>query len=134
MESRSWYSRLKKPRWAPPSWLFGPVWTVLYVIIAISFGTVFCEVAFGRVAFVTALPFVFNLVFNFAFSPIQFRLQNNFLASVDILLVVGTLIWALLSVWDASLGLRWVFYANLPYLGWGLFATWLQITVTRLNK
>ena len=41
MNTYNWYSQLIKPTWAPPSWLFGPVWTVLYAIIAVSFGTVF---------------------------------------------------------------------------------------------
>ena len=40
----SWYGKLVKPTWAPPSYLFGPVWTVLYIIVAISFGTVFYKV------------------------------------------------------------------------------------------
>jgi tryptophan-rich sensory protein len=52
---------------------------------------------------------------------------------VDILLVVATLIWALAAVWQASPDLRWVVYANIPYLLWGLFATVLQITITYLN-
>ena len=52
---------------------------------------------------------------------------------VAILLVVGTLAWALVAVWHASPGLRWVVYANIPYLLWGIFATILQITITYLN-
>ena len=58
---------------------------------------------------------------------------DNLLATLDILLVVGTLIWALVAVWHASPGLRWVVYANIPYLLWGIFATALQITITYLN-
>ena len=76
----------------------------------------------------------FNLVFNFAFTPLQFGLKNNFLASVDILLVSGTLIWALVVLWYNSTELRWVLYANIPYLFWVLFATFLQLTITYLNK
>ncbi len=41
MNSFEWYSQLIKPSWAPPAWLFGPVWTFLYILIAISFGRVF---------------------------------------------------------------------------------------------
>jgi benzodiazapine receptor len=133
MNSYTWYSLLLKPAWAPPGWLFGPVWTVLYIIIAISFGTVFYKALKGKLPWIVALPFVLNLIFNLAFTPIQFGLQNNLLAAGDILLVVGTLIWALVTAWNTSLDLRWVVYANIPYLLWGLFATALQLTITYLN-
>jgi tryptophan-rich sensory protein len=134
MNTYNWYSQLIKPTWAPPSWVFGPVWTMLYVIIAVTFGTVFYKAFTGKLAWIVALPFALNLVFNFAFTPIQFGLKNNILSSVDILLVVGTLIWALISLWYASPELRWVVYANIPYLLWGMFATGLQLTITFLNK
>jgi translocator protein len=133
MNTYNWYSTLIKPTWAPPSWLFGPVWTVLYVVIAVTYGTVFYKAWTGKLPWLVALPFALNLIFNFAFTPIQFGLQNNLLAMLDILLVVGTLIWALVAIWHASPSLRWVVYANIPYLAWGVFATTLQITITYLN-
>ena len=133
MNTVNWYSQLIKPGWAPPSWLFGPVWTVLYVIIIVTYGTVFFRTYTGRLSWVVALPFALNLIFNFAFTPIQFGLRNNLFAMLDILLVVITLIWALVAVWHASPDLRWVVYANVPYLLWGIFATALQITITYLN-
>jgi benzodiazapine receptor len=130
----NWYSTLRKPTWAPPSWLFGPVWSVLYVIITVSFGTVFYQTYTGGVTWLTALPFVLNLIFNFAFTPLQFRLKNNLLASADILLVLATLVWALLAVYQSTPELHWVSYANIPYLLWVSFATVLQLTITWLNK
>jgi len=133
MNTYNWYSQLIKPPWAPPSWLFGPVWTVLYAIIAVSYGTVFYRAFTGKLSWMVALPFALNLIFNLAFTPIQFGLKNNLLATLDILLVIGTLMWALVVVWHASPDLRWVVYANIPYLMWGLFATVLQITITYLN-
>jgi len=133
MNAYNWYSQLIKPLWAPPSWLFGPVWTILYAIIAVSFGTVFYRTFTGKLSWIVALPFALNLLFNFAFTPIQFGLKNNLLASVDILLVVGTLIWALYVVWHNVPELHWVVYANIPYLLWGTFATCLQLTITYLN-
>lgn len=133
MGAYDWYSQLIKPMWAPPSWLFGPVWTVLYAIIAVSFGVVFYKAFTKQIPRMVALPFALNLVFNFAFTPIQFGLKNNLLASLDVLLVVGTLVWALLALWRASPKLRWVVYANTPYLLWGIFATGLQLTITYLN-
>jgi translocator protein len=133
MDTINWYSQLIKPAWAPPSWLFGPVWTVLYSVIAVTYSTVFYQAFAGKIALLVALPFALNLIFNLAFTPIQFGLKNNLLATLDILLVVGTLLWALVAVWYASPDLRWVVYANIPYLLWGIFATVLQLTITYLN-
>ncbi len=115
---------------APPSWLFGPVWSVLYIIIAITYGYVFYQVATRKLPKIVALPFVLNLFFNFIFTPIQFGLKNNVLASLDILLVLGTLVWALVVIYPH---IRWVALLNIPYLLWVCFATVLQITITTLN-
>ena len=131
MQSYQWYSTLIRPSWAPPSWLFGPVWSVLYTIIAISFGTVFYKAYKGELPFIVVLPFILNLVFNFAFTPLQFGLRNNLLAAIDILLVLGTLIWALIAIYPH---LRWVALVNIPYLAWVSFATVLQLTITWLNR
>lgn len=131
MQTYNWYQSLIKPIWAPPSWLFGPVWSVLYVIIAATFGTVFYKVISKQIPAIVALPFALNIVFNLAFTPLQFGLQNNTLASIDILLILGTLIWGLIAVYPH---LRWVTYLNLPYLLWVCFATTLQLTITWLNR
>ncbi len=133
MSTHTWYQTLIKPSWAPPSWIFGPVWTVLYAIIAVSFGTVFYKAFTKQIPWMVALPFALNLLFNFAFTPIQFGLKNNLLASLDILLVVGTLIWSLYTLWHTAPALRWAVYANIPYLLWVSFATVLQLTITFLN-
>ena len=125
------YLEFVKPTWAPPSWLFGPVWTVLYAIIAVSFGYVGYLAYLKKLPFIVVLPFILNLIFNFAFTPIQFGLRNNLLASIDILLVLGTLIWALIAIYPH---VRWVALANIPYLLWVSFATVLQITITVMNR
>jgi len=127
----TFFKTLKKPSWAPPSWLFAPVWSVLYIIIAITFGTVFYNLFSGNIPFSIALPFILNLIFNFAFTPIQFRLKNNYLALFDILLTLVTLVWALISIMPYY---GWILYANIPYLIWGSFATILQITITTMNS
>jgi tryptophan-rich sensory protein len=131
MNTYSWYQTLIKPNWAPPSWIFGPVWSVLYLIIAVSFGYVGMLFFKGKISWVILLPFVLNLVFNFAFTPIQFGLKNNMLAGFDIAAVLITLIWALVAIFPYA---RWVTYVNLPYLLWVLFATILQFTITYLNR
>jgi translocator protein len=131
MQTYSWYQMLIKPSWAPPSWLFGPVWTVLYTIIAISFGYVGWMYVKGKVPFVVLLPFILNILFNVLFTPLQFGLKNNLLASVDIFLVLVTLIWALVAIRPF---IPWVTYVNIPYLLWVSFATVLQVTITYLNR
>lgn len=118
--SASWYAQLAKPFFAPPVSLFGPVWTVLYIIIAISFGYVLLQYFKRRLPFGVLLPFILNLLFNAAYTSIQFGLKNNVLASVDLLLMLGTLLWALAIIWRRA---RWV-----------AFATVLQLSITGLNR
>ena len=129
--SASWYAQLIKPFFAPPAYLFGPVWTVLYIVIAISFGYVLIQTLKKQLPFKALLPFILNLVFNLIYSPIQFGLKNNLLASIDILLILGTLFWALAVIWPRH---RWVALVNIPYLLWVSFATVLQLSITWLNR
>ncbi len=125
-----WYASLIKPAWAPPSWVFGPVWTVLYAVIIVTFGWVFLQTVRGQLPVLVALPFFLNIIFNLLFTPIQFGLRNNLLASIDILLVLGTLIWALVAIWPHA---RLIAYANIPYLLWVAFATTVQLAITIKN-
>lgn len=131
MNTAAQYQNYIQPFFAPPSWIFGPVWTVLYIIIAITFTYVAYQTYKKNLGFQFVLPFILNLVFNFLFTPIQFGLNNLPLAAVDILLVLTTLIWALATVWRKY---RWVALANIPYLAWVSFATVLQLTITYLNR
>jgi benzodiazapine receptor len=124
------YQILIKPEWAPPAWLFGPVWTILYILIALSFGYVLYQYSKGKIKFIVLLPFLLNILFNVLFTPIQFGLKNLPLAAIDILLTLGTLLWALIVIFPKY---RWVTYINIPYFLWVCFATVLQLTVTYLN-
>jgi tryptophan-rich sensory protein len=126
----TWYSQLIKPTWAPPSFLFGPVWSVLYILIVISFGKVFWMLAQKQIPFIVALPFILNIFFNLIFTPIQFGLKNNFLAALDIALVLITLVWAMYAIFPFA---KWISLIQIPYLLWVTFATVLQFTITYLN-
>jgi tryptophan-rich sensory protein len=129
--TRIWYQSLIKPQWAPEPSIFGIVWPILYVLIAISFGTVFYKLFKGQIPWMVALPFILNLIFNFSFTYFQFGLQNNLLAAIDILLVLGTIIWAMIVIYPHA---HWITYIQIPYLLWVTFATVLQLTITFLNK
>lgn len=131
MNTYNWYSQLIKPEWSPPPWIFGPVWTFLYVLIAFSFGNVFLMFARKEIAFMVAFPFILNLFFNFIFTPIQFWLKNNLLAAIDIVLILVTLIWAMIAIYQYA---PWITYIQIPYLLWVSFATVLQLSITYLNR
>lgn len=138
MNTYTSYQALIKPFWAPPAYLFGPVWTFLYILIAISFGKVFIMAYKKEIPAIVVLPFVLNLIFNFTYTPIQFGLKNNLLASIDILLILGTLVWAIIAVYRnlprGALAWRgWIIYTQIPYFLWVSFATVLQLTITYLN-
>ncbi|HEX8993693.1 MAG TPA: TspO/MBR family protein [Candidatus Paceibacterota bacterium] len=131
MRTYEQYQSYRKPSWAPPAWLFGPVWTLLYILIAISFGHVGYSAIVGELPMSVALPFALNLLFNLLFTTIQFKWRNFTLAALDVVLVWLTLVWAIVTVWPI---MPWVAYLNLPYLAWVTFATALQLTVTALNR
>lgn len=130
MNSRTWYAQLRKPSWAPPARIFGPVWSVLYILIAVSFGFVLIQFLRNQIEFIIIIPFILNVVFNALFSPIQWGLRNNLLAAVDVLLVWGTLVWAMIAIYPE---IQWVAYMQIPYLCWVSFASVLQITITAMN-
>ena len=127
----NWYSTLIKPTWAPPSYLFGPVWSFLYILIAISFGKVFWMAYQKEISFMIALPFILNLIFNVIFTPLQFGLKNNLLAAIDITLILITLVWAMIAIYKY---VPWITYMMIPYLLWVSFATVLQFAITWLNR
>jgi translocator protein len=130
LQEASKYTEWVQPWFAPPAWLFGPVWSVLYLIIAVSFGYVFYKVFHGDIPKIVALPFIINLLANASFTPVQFGLENFLLASLIISIVLVTIVWSMWTIWPHA---RWVAYAQIPYLLWVLFATVLQFSVTYLN-
>ena len=130
MREAAQYAQWIQPSWAPPSWLFGPVWSVLYALIAISFGYVFYKAFKGEIPKLVAVPFAINLLANAAFTPVQFGLQNLSLAAFVIVLVWVTIPWMMWVVYPHA---KWVAYMQIPYLLWVSIATVLQLTITYLN-
>lgn len=130
MDWMSWYNSLAKPGWTPAPATIGLIWQILYPIIVVSFGFVFVQCARGKMPRRVALPFVINLAANLAFTPIQFGLRNLPLASLDILIVWGSIIWCAWAVWPHA---RWVAVAQLPYFVWVSTATVLQLSITLMN-
>jgi len=131
MDFRTWYDALSKPAWTPPSGTISLIWTILYPIILISFGFVFYKAFRGGIPWMVAFPFIINLVANILFMPLFGRLRNLPLAMVDILIVLGTIIWTMAAIWPHY---RWVAVAQVPYLVWVSIATVLQVSITLRNR
>src|SRR5512134_1128908 len=108
-----WYNSLAKPSWTPAPATIGLIWQILYPIIVVTFGFVFVQAMRRKVPWLVALPFAINLVANLIFTPIQFGMRNLPLASVDIVIVWRTIIWAVIAVWPEY---RWGALAQVPYV------------------
>jgi len=126
-----WYQSLSKPSWTPEPRTIGRIWQVLYPVILVTFGFVFVQAGRGKLPWLVALPFVINLVANLSFTPIQFGLRNLPLASVDILIVWGTILWMVIAVWRHA---PWVAVAQIPYFVWVSIATILQLSIAWSNR
>ena len=126
-----WYQSLAKPSWTPAPRIIGLIWQVLYPVIIATFGFVFVQAGRRKLPWLIALPFAINLVANLMFTPIQFGLRNLPLASLDIVVVWGTLVWMMLAIWRHY---RWVAVAQMPYFVWVSIATVLQLAITGMNQ
>lgn len=125
-----WYGSLVKPSFTPPSWLFGPIWSVLYLAMAIAGWLVWLR--HGNIA--VALPLALfggQLVLNALWSILFFGLQAPGIALVEILTLWAMIFATLLSFWKISTIAGWLF---VPYLAWVSFATILNFEIWRLNS
>lgn len=126
---RDWYPTLRKPEWTPPDWVFGPVWTILFVMMASAAWLVWLR-ANTRAARVALGLFALQLVLNVAWSGLFFFLRSPVSAFVDILLLWCAIVATILSfgrVSAAAAGLL------IPYLLWVTYAAALNMAIWRMN-
>jgi len=126
-----WYAGLNRPFFTPPAWLFGPVWTILYALMALS-AFIIWQKGLGSAAVKIALGlYIAQLALNALWTPLFFGLQMPLLAFVEILLL-----------WLAILGTIWAFSTVstpaalllMPYLLWTTFAAVLNGSIWLLNR
>lgn len=126
-----WYESLAKPAFNPPNWLFGPVWTVLYVIIGLVGWRVYERAAdSGSGAPSLRALWGLQLLLNYAWSPAFFGLENPGLALVVIALLLATIIVFILRALPQDKLSAGLF---IPYLAWVSFAALLNFEIWRLN-
>jgi translocator protein len=122
----NWYVGLAKPSWTPPDWLFGPVWSALYLSMAVAAWLVWLK---GD-AVTPMILFAVQLVFNAAWSWLFFGMHNPGASFIDIVLLWAAIVATTIAFWRRSLvaGLLFV-----PYLAWVSFAAVLNFAIWRLN-
>jgi len=124
-----WFAALNKPSFNPPGWVFGPVWTLLYILMGLSFFHIWIKPRIKERT-VAKIIYIVQLMLNFAWSFLFFYYQNIALALIDIIVLDIVVVVMLLKFYQlkptaASL--------NIPYLMWILFATALNAAFYFLN-
>lgn len=121
-----WYAALEKPVFNPPSWVFGPVWTVLYVLIAISGWRIWMVAPrSGAMA-----AWVLQMVLNWLWSPVFFGAEMPWLALAIIVALLGTIAWFVTQARRLDRTAAWLFA---PYAAWVAFATLLNGSIALMN-
>lgn len=124
----TWYAFLNKPIFSPPNWLFGPVWTILYTMIGISFYIIWIN---HKKENAWALKFfLFHLFLNSIWSIIFFGVKNLGLAFIEIVIMWSTIVYMIIRFKKID---KWASYLLIPYLLWVSFATILNFSIWKLN-
>lgn len=124
-----WYQGLIKPPFNPPAWLFGPVWTLLYLMMAVAAWRVWCDGSFKEHRIALSL-FVAQLAANGLWSALFFGLHRMDLALADLVLLWILIVLTTLRFFRTS---RLAGYLMLPYLAWVSFAGVLNASLLSLN-
>lgn len=128
-QARGFYQELARPAWAPPGWLFGPVWTLLYALMALAVWLVWRDRGLLGPKAPIALYLV-QLALNAVWTWLFFVLHDGFLAFLDVVLLAAMVAATLIAFWRVR---RTAGLLLLPYLAWTIFAGALTWSVWRMN-
>jgi tryptophan-rich sensory protein len=129
IDAGAFYGELARPSWAPPGWIFGPVWSTLYVLMAVAAWWVWRARGF-RGARIALVLFIAQLAANALWSWLFFGWHQGGLAFAEVLLLWGMIIATVVAFWRVS---RLAAALLIPYLAWVTFAAALNFTVWKLN-
>lgn len=127
----TWYASLQKPAWNPPNWVFGPVWTLLYLMMAVAVWLVWRERGLAGAAALAIALFAIQLILNSLWSIIFFGWRRPGLALVEIFFLWAAIFATMLSFWRISNAAGWLMW---PYLLWVTFAGFLNLSIWKLNR
>ena len=127
----SWYQTINKPSWNPPDYIFGPVWTTLYVMMGVSLFLVWNSGADASSKSKAVVLFAIQLVLNFFWSFIFFDQQLIGTAFAEIIVLWLFIILTIFAFARISKTAAWLL---VPYISWVSFAAFLNYTIWQLNK
>lgn len=125
---QSWYVTLIKPSFNPPNYLFGPVWTSLYIIMGISFYMIWSSTKSNKNKLIGI--YLFQLVLNFLWSFIFFKYHAIGIAAIEIVFLWLSILTMIMMFYKNN---KWAAFINIPYLLWVSFASVLNISIYLLN-
>jgi tryptophan-rich sensory protein len=128
-EPDGWYRELRKPAFTPPDWIFGPVWTLLYILMGVAAWLVWLRRG-NRTVIVALVLFAIQLALNAAWPGLFFGLHNPRLAFAEIVVLWLAIVLTLWTFFRVSKVSGWLM---VPYLGWVTFAAVLNMAIWRLN-
>jgi benzodiazapine receptor len=126
----AWYAQLVKPAWTPPNWLFGPVWTALYILMAVAAWLVWKADDF-RVVWVALLFYAIQLILNALWSLAFFGLHRIGWAFIDIIALWAAILVTVVLFWRVRVSAA---VMMIPYIAWVTFAAVLNYALWRLNR
>ncbi|MBK6936983.1 MAG: tryptophan-rich sensory protein [Chitinophagaceae bacterium] len=127
----SWYQTINKPSWNPPGWIFGPVWTTLYILMGIALFIVWKTDATGSVKKYAVLLFAAQMLLNFFWSFIFFSQQQPGWAFAEIVMLWILIFLTIFAFARINNTAAWLL---VPYISWVSFAAILNYTIWQLNK
>ncbi|HEV7329501.1 MAG TPA: TspO/MBR family protein [Flavisolibacter sp.] len=127
----SWYQTIDKPSWQPPNWVFGPVWTVLYILMGIAFYLVWKSNAAPKLKRMAITLWIIQLVFNFFWSFIFFTRHQIDWALAEILVLWFFILLTIIYFGRINKVAAWLM---VPYISWVSFASLLTFAIYELNK
>lgn len=130
-EIPNWYAKLNKPTWQPPNWLFGPVWTTLYVLMGIALYLVWKSGAVQSTKQMAFILFAIQLMLNFFWSIIFFNQHQIGWAMAEI---IALWVFILLTIFSFSKINNTAAWLLVPYISWVSFASILNYTIWKLNS
>jgi benzodiazapine receptor len=127
----NWYANLKKPPFNPPDWIFGPVWTTLYIMMGISAFLIWRQGLDKKIIRIALACFIVQLSLNAIWTPLFFGLHSPLLGLIDIVLLLNAIIVTIYAFFQIS---RPAAILLIPYLVWVSFATVLNASLLFLNR